>query len=178
MALDCFLQLLKGGKSAVEGESLDAKFGPLKAFELVKFRLSSQIDMTTEDPAAGADEEAEQAFVLNVTKEIDSATPDLFLNYCRFSATRTLGTFDEAILTVRKAAGAKALEYLVYRLRDVYIKSWRLENADADGLPEEVIDFCFMACTVEYSAQRTAGGGTGMVQATWDFFDLSKNTVD
>lgn len=100
------------------------------------------------------------------------------LNYCHFASTRKAGTFDEAILTVRKAAGAKALEYLVYRFRNVYIKSWRLENADEDGLPEEVVDFCFHQCTVEYYPQKSGGAASGLIQASWDFWDLSQNKAD
>jgi type VI protein secretion system component Hcp len=175
MAFDAFMQLIKGGKPAVQGETLDAKFGKLKAFELTKFKLTSQRDMTSEEGEAEGDE---PVFILNIEKEIDSATPDLFLNYCRYATTKNSGTFDEAIVTVRKAAGAAQLEYLVYRFRDVYIKSWRLENTDEDGLPEEVVDFCFHHCSVEYYAQKPGGAGADLTEGSWDFWDLSQNKVD
>jgi type VI protein secretion system component Hcp len=194
MAFDAFMELFKGNKVAVTGETLDKKFADKKAFELRSFKLNSQRDMTQGHEVDPGDEEgqAEPVFVLNIQKDIDSATPDLFLNYCRYATMRgqdkqQSGVFDIAIVTVRKAGGIRSeggkavtgqIEYLVYEFHNVYIKSWKLEESGSgDELPEEVVDFCFNYCQMQYYPQKKTGEQASAVEGFWDFADLANNNA-
>src|SRR5262249_9226553 len=136
MAFDAFLELLTRGKPAVTGETLDEEFKPRKAMEIASFKLQSQRDMTDGDASDGLTE-GTTLFQLSVTKEVDNATPDLYLAYCKQASSRE-ANYDLMRLTVRKAAGATKFTYLVLQFANVFVKSWKLENSD-DGLPEEKV---------------------------------------
>jgi type VI protein secretion system component Hcp len=70
------------------------------------------------------------------------------------------------------------MEYLIYEFRNVYIKSWKLEESgDGDDLPEEVVDFCFTYCQMQYYPQRHSGEQGTPIEGFWDFGDLSKNNT-
>src|SRR5579871_1849492 len=141
MAIDAYLELLdKSGKSAVQGEALDKKFEAKHGMELLNFELSSQIDPSS--PMGHGTGLESNLFTFNVTKEIDDATPDLLMGYARYWKTRK-DTWPKARVTMRKAAGAKQMKFLLFEFGDVYIKSWSLDSKDGDEPPEEDIEFCF-----------------------------------
>src|SRR4051812_5728664 len=102
MPFDAYLELEKGGQPAVGGETLDAYFKSKKAVEVTSFKLTSQRDMTEGENSMALTED-QNLFVLSINKEVDNATPDLFLAYCMHASSRG-SNFDTMRLTVRKAA--------------------------------------------------------------------------
>lgn len=180
--LDAYLELLNGGQPAVTGECLDAVFSKKKAMQLTSFTLSSQVDLTGGKPER-EDEEAEEIyqppgpqktpsknlFTFTITKEIDNATPDLLLGFCQRWATQNV-TWELARVTVRKAGGGlPAIDYLIYEFTNVYVRSWTLENQDADDLPEEEVEFAFDTCRMQYYPQSASGVRKSMKEGGWDF---------
>jgi type VI protein secretion system component Hcp len=165
LALDGFLELLqKNGTAAVKGETTDAKFRG-KGMKLVSFELKAQQDLSSE---RSSDPEDSKLFTFSVTKELDYATPDLFKAYCLFWDDHKI-TWDKARVTLRKAAGGQAVEYLVFEFQDVYVKDWSLDGKDGEDMPEEDVEFCFRTLQFNYWPQ-THGGGLGTLQeGGWDF---------
>src|SRR5438132_827989 len=122
--VDAFLELLDwdGQTTTIAGESLDAHFQKVGArpMEIFSFNLESQRDLSADKSATGDEEEL---FTFSVTKEIDSATPELFLAFCN-CATDQDNPLAIARVTLRKAAGLKPLIFLIYNFAAVAIKSW------------------------------------------------------
>jgi type VI protein secretion system component Hcp len=171
---DAFLRIY-GGNPPVEGETLDYKFHDKHAFELLKFRLAGQKDLTQGRELLDLDEGP--LFLLNITKDVDSATTDLFKNYLQ-QKTRAQPVFDKAILTLRKAAGSKQIKYLILEFDHVGIESWKLQNDDGDDLPEEIIDFSFRTIKFQYIPQSVTGKAAKVwTEAFWDFMDTKKNNT-
>ena len=162
--LDAFLELCKGGKPAIEGETLDAVFSPKKAAQVTKFKLSCQKELTDDDSES---EDDSQPFVLNITKEIDAASGDIFQGYCYHAGKRFI-PFTDGKLTVRKG-GRGQIEFLIFEMTEVYIKNWRLENSDSDPLPEEIFDLCFNTLKITYYAQKPSGEQGSYTDGMGDF---------
>lgn len=200
--IDAYLELRNGDKPAIEGETLDKILGAKhrRGVQLISFELSSQVDLTPREKTTSSemfgnlfdeprddepeDEEEQEYFTFTVTKEIDNATPEFFTAYCQHwsstktpsTAAKTEGIFDEAKVTIRKAAGSKPIEYLVFEFREVWIKSWELSNKDGDDLPEEELEFCFNACQMRYWPQKVDGSRGVMIPSNfWYFRALDEN---
>src|ERR1700683_3797612 len=132
MALDGFLELLKG-KDAVEGETLDKTFGTKsrKAMSITSFKLSPQglpskkkkkghdateheeehdDEHTQPTQPKGKHQKPKYPLAFTVSKEIDSASTELFLAYCRHADDAlpdNAKCFDLARVTLRKAESVK-----------------------------------------------------------------------
>ncbi len=167
MAFDAFLEFKHGGKNVCEGETLDQQFSSKGAIQLISFNLQSKVDLS-EDPVKPRRPD-QKFFILKLKKDIDKASPDLFRAYC-MHATNKAKSFDQAILTVRKAGGAKPLDYLVFDFRNVTLQTYKLENADKDSEPEEAIDLAFAALEIIYYPQLASGGGSAAPKrGAWHF---------
>jgi len=167
--LDAFLELVDwdGQTPVIEGESLDAQFKKSggKPMQLNTFSLESQRDLSSE--AGSAD--TEEAFTFTVTKDVDIATPHLFLAFCN-CATDQDNPLAVAKVSLRKAAGPEPLVYMVYKFSGVAIKSWKLTCKDGPELPEEDIDFTFQELLITYTPQTTKGiGDTRDRSMGWNF---------
>ena len=181
-AIDAYLILRKGkGSPTISGETLDKEFDPKEAVQLKKFRLASQQSFTEDDeeeePSTETSPEPENDkpyFVFSIEKEIDSATTQLFQAYCDHAKDTTNakkdGVFSEGLVYLRKASGGKALKYVIFQFKEVYIKTWSLKNTDEDALPEETIEFCFKTCTIQYYPQTADGKAAPVVSGYADFF--------
>jgi type VI protein secretion system component Hcp len=84
-------------------------------------------------------------------------------------ATKQEKAFDQATLTVRKAAGSGSLEFLVLELSNVTIQSYKIEATDSEDLPEENIDVAFGKLMLRYYPQKAAGAAGAMKPGGWDF---------
>src|SRR3954470_24086859 len=107
--IDAFLQpvAMDGETPIIRGASLDAKFQKTKThpMEITNFSLESQRDLNSD---SASDDEL---FTFSVTKEVDIATPELFLVFCN-CATDQANPLEMARVTLRKAAGKAPLNYL------------------------------------------------------------------
>src|SRR4051812_48989391 len=109
MPLDGFLELLDADDetTTVAGESLDAEFKKRGAqpIEILNFSMESQVDLASEDGSL-----EDYLFVFSITKEVDSATPQLFRAFCGDVTPYPDGfsVLSTARVTLRKAAGKEA----------------------------------------------------------------------
>jgi type VI secretion system secreted protein Hcp len=103
---------------------------------------------------------------LNITKRFDKASPKLF---------EALGTgkhIKEAILTLKKAGGDKAVEYLNYKISDILISSVQWGGASDGEYPTEQVSINFAKIEIVYTEQDdkgVAGAKTGSK------FDVKQN---
>jgi type VI secretion system Hcp family effector len=166
MAIDSFLELLNNGEPAIHGETLDSKFHGKQAVQLLSFEIDSKVDLSM---GAGSDLGGDDGnlFTFSVSKEIDSATPDLINGYAKYWKSQEV-TWDQARVVIRKAGG-KQIKFMQFDFDDVYIKSWSLDGKDGDEPPEENIEFCFRKVKITYWAQKQTGTYAQPNEAYWDF---------
>jgi type VI secretion system secreted protein Hcp len=175
MPLDGFLELFgdeDGSDVVIPGESLDADFKKrgAKPIEILNFSLESQRDLAGDTSSEDPDE---ALFVFSITKEVDSATPQLFLAFCGDVTPSPQGfsTIGSARVTLRKAAGTTPLSYLVYFFKAVHVKTWKLDCKEGDELPEEEIEFTFAELLITYKPQTTQGAAGRDICMGWNFAD-------
>ncbi len=103
----------------------------------------------------------------SVVKNIDSASPKLFLACC------TGEHMADVTLELCKASGDKH-KYLTYKMADVLVASVRPGGSSqgGDALPLEEVSFRFVKIEMEYVPLDSKGKPKGKVPAGWD---LSKN---
>jgi len=99
---------------------------------------------------------------LHLTHYVDRASPDLM------KACATGQHFDKAVLTVRKAGGKDALEYLKITLKDVLVSSWQPGGSSHEELIPESITLNFRKIEYEYTVQTDKGGAGTSTTVTWD----------
>jgi type VI secretion system secreted protein Hcp len=92
---------------------------------------------------------------LHFTKLVDKSSPNLFQACC------TGKHFDNATLWVRKAGGDKPVEYLVYKLDQVFVTSHNISGHDGGGIAQETGSLNFSKIEMTYSPQAESGGGEG-----------------
>ncbi|MPN05151.1 Protein hcp1 [bioreactor metagenome] len=110
---------------------------------------------------AGANQVALKELV--VTKLVDRASTGLM------SALRTNEPIKQAVLTARKAGGAKAVEYLTITLSNARISALELEGAGGgEQAAIERVSFAFQKITVEYRGQSESGGSSATSQFETD----------
>ena len=93
---------------------------------------------------------------INIMKHVDKATPNLW-KYC-FQG-KTVGDAD---ITVRKAGG-DPVEYLKYKLTEVFVSSVQDSASDGGGIATESLSLNFAKVEIDYtlqSADGTAGATT------------------
>lgn len=107
---------------------------------------------------------------LSVTKYIDSATPNL-VKFCSNG-----GHIAKATLTVRKAGGTEAVEYLIIEMEDVLIASVSTGGSGGEDRLTENVALNFAKFKVKYQPQDQKGAKKGgQIQAGWD---IAKNTAN
>jgi type VI secretion system secreted protein Hcp len=105
---------------------------------------------------------------VHVTKLVDKSTPNLY-KYC-FSG-KTVG---DAIITLRKAGGDDPVEYLVYKLTEVFISSVNTTGHDGGGIAQESASLNFAKIEITYTIQKddnTAGASSPIT------IDVKENSV-
>jgi type VI protein secretion system component Hcp len=140
-----------------------------KAWEEEQKKAKAKERQMTAEPEPVTSTKAQELFLFTITKEIDSATPHLFLEYCTRWA-RQVVNWDKAKVTLRKAAGGDPhLEFMVYEFTNVWVKSWSLGDQGGDELPEEEVEFAFDTCKVYYTPQGSSGDSASVKYGGWDF---------
>ena len=94
------------------------------------------------------------------TMAVNKASPALFLACAQGDHIKN------AILTCRKA-GKEQQEFLVYKLTDVLVSSYRVFGG-TDAEPTDQLAFNFAQINVEYRPQRADGKLDPAVKAGWD----------
>lgn len=156
MAIDAFLQFGKGGAAGgpFDGETQDAYFRKKSPppFEIQNWSFGGANKATIGSATMGAGAGKAEFEPFKVTKNIDKATPYLFLNCCRGAH------FEELTLWVRKtgtspeAAGAPYLEWN-FAMAFVSQIAW----SNSDPAPTEEVTFVYGAMRFNYQAQDRTG---------------------
>lgn len=92
---------------------------------------------------------------LSITKTVDKSSPNLMM------ACSTGKHYPEARLTVRKAGGASAVEYLVITMKEVMIASYQSDAVTTKDVLSEMINLNFAKIEVSYQPQKSDGGKDG-----------------
>lgn len=92
---------------------------------------------------------------LSITKTVDKSSPNLMM------ACATGKHYPEARLTVRKAGGASAVEYLVITMKEVMIASYQSDAVTTKDVLSEMINLNFAKIEVSYQPQKSDGGKDG-----------------
>lgn len=149
MAVDMFLKI-----DTVSGETADTSKTQKDAIDIVNWNWGmTQTGTTHVGQGGGAGKVNVQD--IHITKYTDKSSPVLM------SACCTGKHFKNALLTVRKAGGADALEYIKLTLEDVMVTSVTTGgNSGSDERLTETVTLNFSRFKFEYHTQ-TATGGAG-----------------
>lgn len=157
MALDAHLDLQKGGKGAIVGESKNEGF--TGQVQLISWSWgASNSGSSVIGGGLGGGKASFQDF--HFTIQMSKASPKILL----FLATGQV--IDEALLTLRKAGDkAKQQVFLTVKFKELMISSYQTGGTDESGLPMEQISLNYASFDVEYFEQgkdgmvKTAGKG-------------------
>jgi type VI secretion system secreted protein Hcp len=100
-------------------------------------------------------------------KFVDKASPALFM---ACASGKTVG---EATITCRKASGDKPIEYLVYKLKEVFVSDVKVHGEEDGGVAKESLKINFAFIEIAYTIQLD-NGFAGPQTVKWA--DLKKNT--
>jgi type VI secretion system secreted protein Hcp len=154
MAIDMYLKLDK-----VDGESIDD--GHKNEIDLLSANFgASQTGTAHAGGGAGAGKVSIQDMV--VTKKVDKSSPILF-SFCCMGQH-----IDKGTLTVRKAGGKAALEYLKIGMEKIFITGFQQTGADGQEELTEQVTLNFRKVSIEYAPQKDEGAGAAKVTKGWD----------
>ena len=159
MPVDAFIKFT-GNKIQVAGESQDSTLSGAKGWSSIK-----SVTFSTEHAASigtatlGASGGKADFKDFTIEKEVDIASPSLFLALCSGD------TFKEVDIVIRKAVGgteaAGALGYLQYSFYLVFVTKIDLNLGDGDEAPKETITFAYGATQIQYQQQKIDGSMSG-----------------
>jgi type VI secretion system secreted protein Hcp len=151
-AVDYFLKI-----EGIQGESLDAKHRG--EIELESFSWGEE-GTGSRARGAGAGAGKVQIEDLHVVMKANKASPLLLL------ACAAGQHHKQAALTARRA-GKSQLDFLVYRLTDVRVSSYRTVGT-VDAVPTDQVSLGFSRIEVELRSQKPDGSLDAPVKAGWD----------
>ncbi len=160
MAYDAFLDV-----EGVEGESTRKGFE--KKIELLSFNLNVSNPTTIGSGGGGGSGKASMAPV-SLTKYTDAASPAIFQACCK-------GThYPKAKITLHKAGGDEAVDYLVLEFEKCYISSYSQSGSSGgDDRSIDQIAMDFGKVTFTYTPQAETGSKGSPQVASWDVMSVS-----
>lgn len=100
---------------------------------------------------------------VQITKYVDGSTPMLMLMCCQGKH------ITEGQVTIERASGdAKPLEYMVLKMKNIFITNVSPSVSDGDATGMEAISLNFESFEVEVKAQTETGGGGGVAKAKFN----------
>lgn len=162
MAVDMFIKF-----DGVDGESTDKKHA--KEIDVLSYSWGVSNSGTTHIGGGGGAGKANFQD-LSFVKYVDKASPNLFM------AAATGKHFDSVKLTIRKAGGADALEYLVYELTEVLITSYQTGASGGEDRQTESISLNFAKVKMSYTEQNDKGAAAG--GAIDKTYNIAENAVE
>lgn len=161
MAYDAFLAV-----EGVQGESTRKGFEG--QIELVSFSMGAH-NPTSIGPGAGRGSGKVDLHPFTCTKVTDAASPTLFQACC------TGKHFPKASVTLHRAGGEDAVDYLVYAFEKVFIESIDWSGAsNSDDRPIEQLTIVYGKVEITYTPQSETGAKASPVVASWDQLAVSK----
>jgi type VI secretion system secreted protein Hcp len=159
MAVDMFLKL-----GTIKGESKDKTHGG--EIDILAWSWGASNSGTAHvGGGAGAGKVSVQD--LSLTKYVDKASPDIFLNVCNG------GHLDDATLIVRKA-GTTPLEYIKIVMEDVMITSYSTGGSGGEDRLTENVTLNFAKVKVGYIEQTDKGAAGDKPEVGWDIAGNAK----
>jgi type VI secretion system secreted protein Hcp len=155
MAFDAFLK--------IEGVDSEARRkGFEKQIEILSFSLGAS-NPTTIGSGGGGGSGKVSISSFNFMKRSDAASPVLFQACCD-------GThYAKASVTLHKAGGKEAVDFIKYEFEEVFVESVQWSGSSGgDDVPVESCSFAFGKVTVTYTPQTAAGAKGSAVVGSWD----------
>ena len=174
MLLDAFLTFQDTQAGTPAGETRDETFKEAGAMEINSFELKPLkkdstfgLDLAEDDGDDGKQKKKKQkknkhagkhSFTASFDKELDSASPDLLIAYCRYLASpEKCKSIKQVHVSVRKAGAGRRLVFLEFLLKEVYVISYKLSADDGGKPPKEDIELGFEYCQIIYRPQKPDG---------------------
>jgi type VI secretion system secreted protein Hcp len=155
MALEAFLKI-----EGIPGES--RKQGHADEIDILSFSFGAS-NPTTVGKGTGAGASQVNLSSFNIMKSTDLASTALFLRCAKGEHIPT------AIVTLRKAGGENALEYLQYKFSKVYVDNIQWSGSSGgDDSPTESLSLAFEKVEIVYSQQGEGGTAKKTVGSGWD----------
>ena len=161
MAFDAFLKI-----DGVNGEATRKGFE--KQMEIQSFSWGASNPSTIGAGGGGGGGGKVSVSSFNVMKKSDSASPILFQACCKGDH------FATAVVTLNKAAGAAALDFIKYEFEEVYVDSVQWSGASGgDDTPSESVSFSFGKVSITYTPQNKDGSKGSPAVGAWDLTAVS-----
>jgi len=155
MALEAFLKI-----EGIPGES--RKQGHADEIDILSFSFGAS-NPTTVGKGTGAGASQVNLSSFNIMKSTDLSSAPLFLRCAKGEHIPT------DIVTLRKAGGENALEYLQYKFSKVYVDSIQWSGSSGgDDSPTESLSLAFEKVEIVYSSQNDDGTAKKTVGSGWD----------
>jgi type VI secretion system secreted protein Hcp len=160
MAFDAFLKI-----DGVNGEATRKGFE--KQMEIQSFSWGASNPSTVgAGTGGGAGKVSVSSF--NVMKKTDAASPLLFQACC------TGQHYPKAVVTLNKAGGKAAVDFIKYEFEQVYVDSVQWSGASGgDDTPTESVSFSFGKVAVTYTPQNADGSKGSPAVGSWDLTAVS-----
>lgn len=157
---DAFLEL-----EGVEGESTRKGFEGM--IELDSFDLGA-LNPSTIGSGGGGGAGKVTLRPISITKRTDASSPVMFQACC------TGKHFPTARITLHKAGGDEAVDYLIFEFEKVYVES--IDWAGSSGGHDQALERAtlrFGKITATYTPQTETGAKGSPVVASWDVMAVS-----
>jgi type VI secretion system secreted protein Hcp len=156
MPFDAYLKL-----AGVDGESTRKGFEKQIEIYSFSFGAANPVNIGTGSGGAGAGKVSISSF--NIMKKTDAASSKLFQNCCSGKH------FPTGVVTLNKAGGDAALDYLKYEFKEVFVESIQWSGSTGgDETPSESVSFAFSSVNVTYTPQKDDGSKGSPQVAGWD----------
>jgi len=161
MAFDAFLEL-----DGVKGES--TRSGHEGQIEISSFSFGAS-NPTSMGSGGGGGAGKVNLGPFHVTKVSDAASPIIFQYCCQGKH------FPKAAITLYKAGGDEAVDYIKYEFEKVFVEdvNWS-GSSGGDDRPLESVVFAYGKVTMTYTPQTESGTKGSPVVGSWDQLKVSK----
>jgi len=156
MAFDAFLKI-----DGVNGEATRKGFE--KQMEILSFSWGAANPSTIGAGGGGGGGGKVSVSSFNIMQRSDVASPILFQACCKGDH------FAKASVTLNKAAGASALDFIKYEFEEVYVDNINWSGASGgDDTPTESVSFSFGKVSITYTPQNKDGSKGSPAVGAWD----------
>ncbi len=154
MAMDMFLKI-----DDLVGDSIDDKHP--KEIQVLSWSWGMSQSGSTHTATGGGSGKV-NVQDLTFMKNIDSTTTNLIKSCCNGSH------YKQALLTIRKAGGKAAVEYLKIKMMDLIISNVSTGGAGGSDLITESVTLNFARFSLDYTPQDKTGAPGSAMTATWN----------
>jgi type VI secretion system secreted protein Hcp len=161
MAFDAFLKI-----DGVAGEATRKGFE--KQMEILSFSFGASNPSTIGAGGGGTGGGKVSVSSFNIMKRSDAASPLLFQACCQGDH------YPKAVVTLNKAGGKAAVDFIKYEFEKVYVESVQWSGASGgDDTPTESVSFAFGKVSVTYTPQNPDGSKGSPAVGAWDLTTVS-----